>query len=155
MMLFVSLSVPDFKIRGRAEIIMAKKKKAGAKSKRSSKPNVGAAAMSKMVEYDLGDGHTIVIEEPEMGSAGGGMAPVGAADRVVKGASENFERALATLGLLSEKLLAQVKRAKPDEVAIEVALQVAGEGKLIIASAKGQATFKAQLKWKDLKTDAE
>ena len=103
--------------------------------------------MKKLVEYELENGGTVLVEvevpdEPGMKAAGV------SAGKMVEKAKQTFDAALDQVGAVSEVVLGKLRQiSSPDEIQVEFGLKMNLEGSAFIATAGAEANFKVALKW--------
>jgi NTP-dependent ternary system trypsin peptidase co-occuring protein len=69
--------------------------------------------------------------------------------QVVEISSDVIQQAANELSKIAEDMLAQIKKASPDEVELELGLKV-GIDTRVLVSLKGDANFNIKMKWTDL-----
>ena len=98
------------------------------------------------VEYQLGDGSTILIEEtvPRLG----GQRAV-ASDGGVSKAASKLEETISPLSKLAQEMKDVLKSNinSPDEITIEFGAKLSADFGLIVAKSQVEANFKVSLTW--------
>ncbi len=108
--------------------------------------------MSRYIEYPLEDGSSVIIEIAEESSNGLMEAGIPGADKVLKVATQAFDKAIdgayGSANLLLQKLRKLDKT--PSEISITFGLKATGEigsDKLVVAKTGGEANYTVTLKW--------
>jgi hypothetical protein len=107
--------------------------------------------VSRLVEFPLEDGGTVVVEVSGAGSADGDVRR-GWGDRdvrVVEQAQQSFERAVQRVQPAVHGLLQQLRSLAetPDQVQVEFGLQLSAEVGAFVAGASSSGNFKVLLTW--------
>ena len=106
--------------------------------------------MSELVEFDLGDGQTIVVEvEMRAGQPGMGRAarrPNG----VIDATSRKFDQAIDVVRPVATMLVDKVRTIPqaPDEFSVEFGLRFTVEASVVIATNSAEGNFKISLTWR-------
>jgi hypothetical protein len=100
--------------------------------------------MKQLVEYELEDGSTILIEVdlPEAG-----IDRAGRGDQIVK-AKERFADALEQIKPVAQTVLSKLGSLSADEIGVEFGIKLSAKAGVIIASADTEANFTVTLTWK-------
>jgi Trypsin-co-occurring domain 1 len=104
--------------------------------------------MSRLVEFPLQDGGSVLVQVNE--AAAGGQVTRGLGDRYVTAqAAQTFEQAISRVQPAAQALLAQLRALAdaPDEVGVEFGLELSAEAGAFIAAASTSANFKVSLTW--------
>ena len=105
--------------------------------------------MKRLVEFQLQDGSTIVVETEESEE----MARVTRTARqqvdVIEEAKHTFEAALEKIRVATEGAIAKLRNLgeKPDEVTMEFGFNLNAQLGAIIASTSAEANYKVTLTW--------
>jgi len=102
--------------------------------------------MSPLIDFDLRDGGSILVEVDEVGGA---LTRGGRAADVVTRAGETLEDVLARVGPAVRGIVTQLRDStqSPGEVEIEFAIKLSAESGVIIAKTGGEANFRVALRW--------
>ncbi len=100
--------------------------------------------MSKLVEFPLESGSSIIVEVDEQASG-----PVPAADPgdLAGKAKMSFEQATAKLRPLALAVLNQVKDLGPHKVEVELGITFSAEAGIILAKSAAEGTCTITLSW--------
>lgn len=96
-----------------------------------------------LVEYELGDGETILVE---VESLPGDVRRV-SKDTNTEKASVSFQEAVKRIKPAANVLMESLKGLKPEEIALEMGLKFTAKAGVVLMSADSEATFKVTLKW--------
>ena len=103
--------------------------------------------MKRLIEFDLEDGGSILVEveEPE-----GAVVPAARAGGVPEKARQTFEAALEKIKPAAGTIIAKLRGLSdpPDEVGVEFGLKLSAEAGAFVASAGTEANYKVTLTWK-------
>jgi len=97
--------------------------------------------MTRLVEYPLQDGGSIVVE---MDDGPGG--PRLASDTTER-AHRTFEDAVTSIQPIGKALLEQVKSLSPDSVQLELGVKLNAKAGIVLASSSAEGHVKITLKW--------
>jgi len=100
--------------------------------------------MKQLVEYELEDGSTILVEV-DLPEAGIDMA--GRGDQIVK-AKERFADAIEQIKPVAHTVLATLRDLSADELGVEFGSMLSAKTGVILASADAEANFTVTLTWK-------
>jgi hypothetical protein len=103
--------------------------------------------MSTFVEYDLGDGATILVES----LVGADEAiKAGLEDSLIIKAKKKFQTVLKDVQAQSKLLLKEIERLDVNEAEVKFGLSAVGElgGTIVIGKVGGQVNYEVTLKWK-------
>lgn len=107
----------------------------------------GGDSLSQLLELDLAEGGSILIEvaEPSGGPVTRGGRPVEAVTK----AGESLEHVLSRVGPAVRGIVSELRSAvdSPDQFEIEFAIKLSTDANVIIARAGGEANFKVALRW--------
>lgn len=100
--------------------------------------------MRQLVEYELDDGSTIVVEVdlPEAG-----IERAGRGDQIIK-AKEHFDDALEHIKPLAQTVIAKLEGLSADEIDVEFGIKLSAKVGVILASADSEANITVRLNWK-------
>ena len=100
--------------------------------------------MKQLVEYELEDGGTILVEVylPEAG-----LERAGRGDQIVK-AKERFADALEHIKPVAQTVFSKLGSLSADEIGVEFGIKLGTKAGIIIASADTEANFTVRLTWK-------
>ena len=100
--------------------------------------------MKQLVEYELEDGGTILVEVdvPEAG-----LERAGRGDQIVK-AKERFADALEQIKPVAQIVLSKLGGLSADEIGVEFGIKLSAKAGVIIASADTEANFTVTMTWK-------
>ena len=105
--------------------------------------------MSRLVEFALQDGGTVLVQVDEAAAA---PATRGLGDRrlVTEQAQQTFEQAIARVQPAAQALISRLRALAdaPDEVGVEFGLELSAEAGAFIAAASSTANFKVTLAWR-------
>jgi Trypsin-co-occurring domain 1 len=105
--------------------------------------------MSRLVEFPLQDGGAILVQVDE---AAAGPVTRGLGDRrlVTEQAQQTFEHAIARVQPATQALISRLRDLAnvPNEVGVELGLELSAEAGAFIASASSAANFKMTLNWR-------
>jgi hypothetical protein len=105
--------------------------------------------MSRLVEFPLQDGGSVLVQVDE--AAAGGPVTRGLGDRhVTAQAAQTFEQAIARVQPAAQALISRLRALAdaPDEVGVEFGLELSAEAGAFIAAASSTANFKVTLTWR-------
>jgi len=100
--------------------------------------------MKQLVEYELEDGSTILVEV-DLPEAGIERAARG--DQIVK-AKERFSEALEQIKPVAQTVLSKLGSLSADEIGVEFGIKLSAKAGVILASADAEANFTVTLTWK-------
>jgi len=104
--------------------------------------------MPTFVEYDLGDGETILIQAPESETSGVVRAGRGGENIIVK-AQKTFSAAFKEAKVQAKLLIAQIEELPVSEAEIKFGLTTSGElGNMAIGKVGLGVNYEVTLKWK-------
>jgi hypothetical protein len=107
------------------------------------------AAVSRLVEFPLEGGGSILVEteEPE---EFGGTVRAGRVGDLPEQAGQSFEAALNRIQPAMEAVVARLRGLSevPDQTTVELGLKLSGTAGAIIASTSMEANIKVTLSWK-------
>ena len=110
-----------------------------------SKCKVYAMSDKYLVEYQLEDGSTILIESEDKH----GIERISDKDNTSK-ASEKFESAVKHIKPVAKALFGAFEEFNnPQEIQLEFGVKFSAKAGVIFASADSEATFKVSLKWQN------
>jgi hypothetical protein len=102
--------------------------------------------MKRIVEYELEDGGSILVEVdvPE----GGGFERVSRTDEITK-ASISFDQALDQVKPVAQKVIKKLRDITdpPDEITVEFGLKLGAKAGMVLASADAEANYTVTLTW--------
>lgn len=101
--------------------------------------------MAELVEVPLGDGGVVVVE---MDRAPTGVVKVRRRDGIVGRATETLDEALESVAPTARSVLAKLRPAGPDEIAVEFGLTLTAEAGAVIAKTASGCHLKVTLRWK-------
>ena len=105
--------------------------------------------MKRLIEFDLEDGGSIVVEvdEPE---PVGGVVKAARPGEVMEKAHHSFEAALDRIRPAASIIIKKLRglHDPPDEVEVEFGLKMNAEAGAVVASAGAEANYKVTLTWK-------
>ncbi len=96
--------------------------------------------MARLVEFDLDDGGTMLVEVDD---GGGSKLASGTPEK----AEKSFEEAVKVIQPVGRSVLAQVRELKPQEVTVEVGIKLSAKAGAILASTAAEGHCKVTLKW--------
>ena len=103
--------------------------------------------MKQLVEFQLDDNSTIVVEvdEPETEGAIRATGP----DEVVRKSLHSFDDAMDKIHAATENAITKLRNLStgPDEITMEFGFNFSGEFGAIIAKASAEANYKVTLTW--------
>ncbi len=104
--------------------------------------------MSPLLELDVADGGSILVEVEEPGGGGPVTRGGSPADAVVK-AGVTLEQVFGRLGPAVRGILSELRSAaeSPDEVEVSFAIRLSTGANIVIARAGGDANFSICLRW--------
>jgi Trypsin-co-occurring domain 1 len=100
--------------------------------------------MKQLVEYELGDGSTILVEVdlPEAG-----LERAGRGDQIVK-AKERFADVLEQIKPVAHTVFSKLGDLSADEIGVAFGIKLGAKAGVVIASADTEANFTVSLTWK-------
>jgi hypothetical protein len=105
---------------------------------------------SRLTEFELEDGSSVIVQTLEPATAEAGVEEVGRADEVTKKAAETLEKSIddirPAIEAVSTKIREMAKSA--DEVQVEFGITLSGELGGVIVKAGAEANFGVTLTWK-------
>lgn len=106
--------------------------------------------MTRLVEYPLQDGSTILVEVEDLQRPGIGRVARGSGGEIIDRAKQTFEQVVASIRPAANAILAQLRSlaTQPDEIEVEFGLGISGEAGAFIAKASTEANIKVTLTWK-------
>lgn len=105
----------------------------------------GEGLMARLVEFEMQDGGSIVVEVdesvagPELASTPGEIAGK---------AAQSFEQAAQRIKAIAGTVLSQVKELGPEAVSVELGIKFSAEAGAILAKTAGEGNCKITLSWK-------
>lgn len=104
--------------------------------------------MKRLIEFQLEDGGSIVVESHET-IATVGMVRAGRPADVVTKAGQTFEAALEKIKPAATAIITKLRSLgePPNEVEVEFGVKMNAEAGAFIASAGAEANYKVTLKW--------
>jgi hypothetical protein len=103
--------------------------------------------MKRIVEYELEDGGSILVEVdvPE----GGGFERVSRGDEITK-ASVSFDQAINQVKPVAQKVIGKLREITdpPDEIVMQFGLKLGAKAGMVLASADAEANYSVTLTWK-------
>ena len=109
--------------------------------------------MKHLVEFDLEDGGSIIVEVEEREA--GGMVPVSrGSEKMMEKASQTFEAALDKVRPAAQTIIKKLRALHdpPDEVEVEFGLKMNAEAGAVVASGGVEANYTVKLTWKKKET---
>ncbi|HVF28626.1 MAG TPA: CU044_2847 family protein [Pyrinomonadaceae bacterium] len=105
--------------------------------------------MTRLVEFPLESGSTVMVEVEEARSGGVVTRGLGPAEIATK-ATQTFEDALEKMRPAAGAVIAKLRdlSVPPDQVGVEFGIKLNADAKAYIASASAEANFKVTLTWK-------
>lgn len=100
--------------------------------------------MSKLVEFRLAEGGSVLVQVDDKGS---GPVPAASPGDLAAKAKMTFEEAVAKLRPIAQAVLDQVKDLGPREVQVELGLKFSAEAGVILAKTSAEGTCKVTLTW--------
>ena len=106
--------------------------------------------MPTFIEYDLGNGATILVESLE--EAGSGAKKAGLGESKTIKAKKKFEEILKDVRVQSKLLLKEIGALEVGEAEIKFGLSAAAElgGSMFIGKVGGSVNYEITLKWKKI-----
>jgi hypothetical protein len=106
--------------------------------------------MGRLVEFDLNDGGTILVEVHETTRASGPVTRGLSGDQVTERARHTFEDAVERVEPAAQAIITRLRgmAQAPDEVRIEFGLDLSAEVGAFIAAASATANFKIAMTWR-------
>jgi uncharacterized protein (DUF1786 family) len=106
--------------------------------------------MGRLVEFDLNDGGTIIVEVHETTRTGGPVTRGLGGDQVTERARLTFEDAVERVEPAAQAIITRLRgmTQAPDEVQIEFGLDLHAEAGAFIAAASATANFKIAMTWR-------
>ena len=103
--------------------------------------------MRRLVEFEIAEGETILVEvdEPEEGSLVQAAKPGEMIVQAQISFSEALDKMKPAINLVIQKLKGITDR--PDEIAVEFGLKVGAQAGVVLAAAGIEANYKVTLKW--------
>ena len=104
--------------------------------------------MSRLVNFDVGDGQSVLIEVEDVQSDA--VKPVSKRpDEIAAKAKQTFDDALDNLKPMVERIRARVDAmTQPaDEVEVKFSVKLSGEIGAVVTKVGGEATYEITLKW--------
>ncbi len=100
--------------------------------------------MKQLVEYELEDGGTIIVEVdlPEAG-----IERAGRGDQIIK-AKERFGEALEQIKPVAQTVFSKLGSLSADEIGVDFGIKLGAKAGTIIACADAEANFTVRLTWK-------
>jgi hypothetical protein len=104
--------------------------------------------MSPLLELDVADGGSILVEVDERGGGGPVTRGGSPAEAVVK-AGMTLEQVFARLGPALRGIVSELRSAaeSPDEVEVAFAIRLSTGANIVIARAGGDANFSISIRW--------
>ena len=106
-------------------------------------------ANKHLVEYDLGNGETILVE---VESQPGDVKRI-SKDTNTEKAAGGFSQAIKGIRPAAQIMMDSLKGLKPEEIALEVGVKFTAKAGVVLVSADSEATFKVTLTWKPAKDE--
>lgn len=99
------------------------------------------------VEFDLGDGKTVLVAAPVTDREGAALASRG---EVVERATKTFREALASVRPVADAIFATMGglAQKPDEVQVELGIALKANASVVLVGTAAEGAIKLVLKWK-------
>jgi DNA-directed RNA polymerase specialized sigma24 family protein len=103
--------------------------------------------MTQLIEYELENGETVVLEIDE---DGGETIPVAQKTGVVKKANQTFDKALESIKPAAAAVILKLKslHEPPDEIALEFGIKLNATAGAVVASTSLEANYKVTMTWK-------
>ncbi len=112
--------------------------------------------MATYIEYQLGDGATILVEADEKKTRGWTKASNNKMGDLIASVDQKFEQAFAGVKKSAMVLHQQLEEMRADEVTVTFGLKAAGEaGNFAIGRVTGEANYTVTLKWGNKESEAE
>jgi hypothetical protein len=105
--------------------------------------------MTKLVEFDVGDGQTVLIEVEEVQSPGIKPVAKNPGDLAAR-ARQTLSEALDGIAPMVRKLKTRLNDATDpgDEIEVKFSVKLSGEIDAVVTKVGGEATYEITLKWK-------
>lgn len=106
--------------------------------------------MGRLVEFDLNNGGTILVEVHDTTSTGGPITRDLRDDQVTERARRTFEDAVERVEPAAQAIITRLRgmAQAPDEVQVEFGLDLHAEAGAFIAAASATANFKIAMTWR-------
>jgi len=106
--------------------------------------------MGQLVEFNLNDGGTILVEVHETTRTGGPVTRGLDGDQVTERARHTFEDAVERVEPAAQAIITRLRSMTqaPDEVQVEFGLDLHAEAGAFIAAASATANFKIAMTWR-------
>ena len=107
--------------------------------------------MNRLIEFDLEEGGSILVEGEAKGPEPGGMVPASrGVEEVPEKARQSFEAALDKVRPAAAAIIKKLRALHdpPDEVEVEFGLKMSAEAGAFVAAAGVEANYKVTLTWK-------
>jgi hypothetical protein len=105
--------------------------------------------MKRLIEFQLADGGSIIIEvdEPE---TSGNLERLASPSEVIAKATRPFEEAMDKIKPVANAIIAKLRSLSdpPHEMEVEFGLKMSAEAGAIVAATGIEANYKVTLKWK-------
>jgi hypothetical protein len=104
--------------------------------------------MKRLVEFELEDGGSILVEVEVLEEAG--MVPAAAAREVPEKARQSFEAALEKIRPAAQAIIAKLRALHdpPDEIEVEFGLKMSAEAGAVVAATGLEANYRVTLTWR-------
>jgi len=104
--------------------------------------------MKKLVEFEIADGSTIIVEVDEEES-GGTVRAARRPGEIAEAAKVSFEEALDKIRPATEKVMETLRglAQKPNEIELEFGFNMSAAAGVVIATASVEANYKVTLRW--------
>lgn len=104
--------------------------------------------MKRLIEFELEDGGTILVEVDTPEEAG--IVPAARGEGVASKAQQSFEAALDKVRPAAQAIIRKLRALHdaPDEIEVEFGLKMSAEAGAIVAAAGAEANYKVTLTWK-------
>ena len=102
--------------------------------------------MAHLIEFEMADGGTVVVEADDEQLAGFQPAAASPGEVAAK-ATESFEAALDRLLPPIAAIGERMRSLSPEEVQVELGVKLTAEAGVIVAKAAAEANFIVRLRW--------
>jgi hypothetical protein len=105
--------------------------------------------MTRLVEFVLEDGSTIVVESNEPEPPGGVVRATRKPGEIIEEAKGSFEEALGKIQQATESAITKLRNLskQPDEITMEFGFNLSATFGAVIATGTAQANYKMTLTW--------
>jgi hypothetical protein len=102
-----------------------------------------------IVEFDAGDGATVLVKVTDTGDGGLVTRGLGGESELVERAEKTFAAALRPIRTVADGVLAQLQAIprQPDEVSVDFGLELTANSSAVLVGASAAASVRVHLSW--------